>query len=172
VFLILERYFKNVPVEVRKCSCVGADEQDCGYAIDQHALPPWQDRLHRYHQSLNDRPLSDAKYGRFHAVGRTISRSNFIIGGVHLAIHSNEGCPGVPTQNAQSPAIVFGTSNVRAVFERLSESGVETRGPSDHGFGLVVSFRDPDGNFVEVLQEYEEPYEMESAASVGQEAKS
>lgn len=78
------------------------------------------------------------------------------VGGVHLAIHPNEGFPGVPTRNAQSPAIVFGTSDVKAVFERLSASGVETIGPSDHGFGLVVSFRDPDGNFVEILEEYEE----------------
>lgn len=93
------------------------------------------------------------------------------VGGVHLAIHSNEGFPGVPTRSAQSPAIVLGTSNVKAVFERLSASGVHTTGPSDHGFGLIVSFRDPDGNSVEILEEYEESYESESAAAV-QPAKS
>ncbi len=76
------------------------------------------------------------------------------VGGVHLAIHPNNGWPGVPARNAQSPAIVFGTSSVKAVSERLSTSGVETTGPTDHGFGLVVSFRDPDGNLIEVLEEY------------------
>jgi catechol-2,3-dioxygenase len=45
---------------------------------------------------------------------------------------------------------------VKAVAERLAASGVDVKGPTDHGFGLVVSFRDPDGNFVEVLEEYEE----------------
>ena len=75
------------------------------------------------------------------------------VGGVHLAIHPNEGFLGAPTRNAQSPVVVFGTSNVKAVYERLSASGIETNGPSDHGFGLIVSFRDPDGNLVEVLQE-------------------
>lgn len=93
------------------------------------------------------------------------------VGGVHLAIHSNEGFSGVPTRSAQSPAIVLGTSNVKAVFERLSASGVQTTGPSDHGFGLIVSFRDPDGNSVEILEEYEKSYESESPAAV-QPAKS
>ena len=78
------------------------------------------------------------------------------VGGVHLAIHSSEGFTGVPTRNAQSPAIVLGTSNVKAVFERLAASGVDTMGPSDHGFGLIVSFRDPDGNSVEILEAHED----------------
>jgi catechol 2,3-dioxygenase-like lactoylglutathione lyase family enzyme len=78
------------------------------------------------------------------------------VGGVHLAIHAGGGFTGVATRNAQSPAIVLGSSNVKAVFERLSASGVETTGPTDHGFGLVVSFRDPDGNLIEVLEEYED----------------
>jgi catechol-2,3-dioxygenase len=93
------------------------------------------------------------------------------LGGVHLAIHPNKGWPGVPTRNAQSPAIVFGTSNVKAISERVTASGIETTGPSDHGFGLVVSFRDPDGNVVEVLEVYEEPYGIESASAGGQKAK-
>ena len=76
------------------------------------------------------------------------------VGGVHLAIHASAGFAGVPTRDAQSPVIVLGTSNVKAVAERLSANGVHTTGPTDHGFGLIVSFRDPDGNFVEVLEEY------------------
>jgi catechol 2,3-dioxygenase-like lactoylglutathione lyase family enzyme len=76
------------------------------------------------------------------------------VGGVHLAIHSSAGFTGVPTRDAQSPVMVLGTSSVRAVAERLSASGVHIIGPTDHGFGLIVSFRDPDGNLVEVLEEY------------------
>lgn len=85
------------------------------------------------------------------------------LGGVHLAIHSNEGFPGVPTRSGQGPAIVLGTSDVKAVFDRLSASGVHVIGPSDHGFGVVVSFRDPDGNFIEIVEEYEEADQEESA---------
>lgn len=76
------------------------------------------------------------------------------LGGVHLAIHSSDGFGGPATGSARGPAIVLGTSSVQAVFERLTASGVQTTGPSEHDFGLVVSFRDPDGNFVEVLEEY------------------
>ena len=79
------------------------------------------------------------------------------VGGVHLAIHSSEGFAGVPRRDAQSPVMVLGTSSVRAVAERLAANSVQTIGPTDHGFGLIVSFRDPDGNLVEVLEEYEAP---------------
>jgi catechol 2,3-dioxygenase-like lactoylglutathione lyase family enzyme len=87
------------------------------------------------------------------------------LGGVHLAIHSSAGFAGVPVRDAQSPVMVLGTSSVRAVAERLSANGVHTIGPTDHGFGLIVSFRDPDGNLVEVLEEYEAPKTSESAAA-------
>jgi hypothetical protein len=36
--------------------------------------------------------------------------------------------------------------------------------PTDHGFGLIVSFRDLDGNCVEILEEYEAAKTSESAA--------
>jgi catechol 2,3-dioxygenase-like lactoylglutathione lyase family enzyme len=85
------------------------------------------------------------------------------VGGVHLAIHSSAGFSGVPARDAQSPVMVLGTSSVRAVAERLSACGVHTNGPTDHGFGLIVSFRDPDGNLVEVLEEYQAPRASESA---------
>lgn len=86
------------------------------------------------------------------------------VGGVHLAIHSSAGFTGVPARDGQSPIIVLGTSSVRAVAERLSANGVPTIGPTDHGFGLIVSFRDPDGNLVEVLEESVAAKTSESAA--------
>ena len=88
------------------------------------------------------------------------------VSGVHLAIHSSAGFAGVPARDAQSPVMVLGTSSVRAVAERLSARGVQTTGPTDHGFGLIVSFRDPDGNLVEILEEYGAPAKSESAVEV------
>ena len=72
--------------------------------------------------------------------------------GLHFAIHPADGWPGVPTQNAQSPVIAFSTSDANEIARRLSANGIECNGPFDHGFAQVVSFRDPDGNLVEVLE--------------------
>ena len=76
----------------------------------------------------------------------------YSLGDVHFAIHPGEGWPGVAVQNAQSPIITFSTSNLKEVAERLSAYGVKVNGPTDHGFGDVVSFRDPDGNFISVIE--------------------
>jgi catechol-2,3-dioxygenase len=74
------------------------------------------------------------------------------LGDVQFAIHNAEGWPGVPTRNAQSPIITFSTSNLKALVKRLSARGVKVTGPTDHGFGQIASFRDPDGNTVSVLE--------------------
>ncbi len=87
------------------------------------------------------------------------------VGGVHLAVHASAGFTGVLRRDAQSPVVVLGTSSVRAVAERLAANGVQAVGPTDHGFGLIVSFRDPDGNLVEVLEEYETNKTSESASA-------
>lgn len=74
------------------------------------------------------------------------------VGSVHLAIHPSDGWPGQSTCDAQSPMIAFRSSSLDQLAEKLSQRGVELSGPSDHGFADVISFRDPDGNHVEVLQ--------------------
>jgi predicted enzyme related to lactoylglutathione lyase len=75
------------------------------------------------------------------------------LGDVHFAIHSSAGgWKGVPTQNAQSPVISFGTSDVKAAAKRLAAWGIEVTGPTDQGFGHIASFRDPDGNSVTLIE--------------------
>jgi catechol 2,3-dioxygenase-like lactoylglutathione lyase family enzyme len=73
-------------------------------------------------------------------------------GNVHFAIHPAGGWTGAQRRNPRSPVIAFRTSNLKAVTERLSASGVRFRGPTDHGFAQVVSFRDPDRHLVEILE--------------------
>ena len=114
-------------------------------------ISPDPGALAKFYRSVLDLPLEDEEHP-----GVPL-HYGCDLGGVHLAIHANEGFPGIRAGSGQGPAIVLGTSNVKAVFERLTASGVHTTGPSDHGFGLVVSFRDPDGNVVEILEEY--PYD-------------
>jgi len=74
------------------------------------------------------------------------------LGGVHFAIHPAEGWPGTPTRDAQSPVIALRTSDAKMVAQRLRASGFKAAGPYDHGFAQVVTFRDPDGNHVEILE--------------------
>jgi catechol-2,3-dioxygenase len=77
----------------------------------------------------------------------------YSLGDVHFAIHSADGgWPGVATPNALSPVITFSTSNVKGVAKRLAANGVEVTGPTDHGFGHAISFRDPDGNSISILE--------------------
>lgn len=74
------------------------------------------------------------------------------LGDVHFAIHPAQGWPGVATRNARSPVISFSTSHLDKVAERLTARRVKVTGPSDHGFARVLSFRDPDGNHVSILE--------------------
>jgi catechol-2,3-dioxygenase len=77
----------------------------------------------------------------------------YSLGDVHFAIHPAEsGWPGVPIRSSRSPVIAFSTSDLKAVAKRLSASGVKVTGPTDHGFAQVISFHDPDGNFVSILE--------------------
>lgn len=88
------------------------------------------------------------------------------IGGVHLAIHPAEGWPGRETADARSPVIAFRTDDVERLAQRLTEHAVRYSGPLDHGWASVVSFRDPDGNHIEVLK-MSAPADGNAAAGVG-----
>jgi catechol 2,3-dioxygenase-like lactoylglutathione lyase family enzyme len=111
-------------------------------------ISPDASALAAFYRNVLDLPLEDEEHD-----GMPL-HYGCDVGGVHLAIHSSAGFAGVPSRDAQSPVIVLGTSDVKAVAERLSANGVQTTGPTDHGFGRIVSFRDRDGNLVEILEEY------------------
>ena len=74
------------------------------------------------------------------------------LGDVHFAIHSAEGWPGAAGSEPQSPVIALGIADAALAARRLDAAEIAHTGVSDHGFALVVSFRDPDGNHVELLQ--------------------
>lgn len=74
------------------------------------------------------------------------------LGPIHFAIHPAETWPGKPYEDAQSPVVVFHTADARAVFDSLQSIGIAATPPFDHGFAIIVSFRDPDGNNVQVMQ--------------------
>ncbi|MER5860711.1 VOC family protein [Streptomyces sp. NPDC059688] len=49
--------------------------------------------------------------------------------------------------------IMLVTTDVDADCARLTEAGAEVRGPDDHPWGRMASFRDPDGNGLMLLTE-------------------
>ena len=74
------------------------------------------------------------------------------VGNIHFAIHTSGGWPGEPNKNSQSPTLVFNSRNIQKLQRKLQSAGTDVKGPTDHGFAEVLSFRDPDGNLVEILQ--------------------
>ena len=59
---------------------------------------------------------------------------------------------GVSHSDTRSPVVALAISDAAEAAERLQAAEVSITGPFDHGFAVVVSFRDPDGNHVELLQ--------------------
>lgn len=74
------------------------------------------------------------------------------LGAVHVAIHPAETWPGEATKSAQSPVIVFEAPDATAVFDKLQEHNIPATPPFDHGFATIVSFRDLDGNNVQIME--------------------
>lgn len=74
------------------------------------------------------------------------------IGGVHFAIHPSGDWPGESRRDAQSPVLVFHTTDVDAAYEKLVAHGVKATPPFDHGFAVLTAFDDPDGNNIQVMR--------------------
>ncbi len=72
--------------------------------------------------------------------------------GVHLAIHPAESWPGIASREPRSPVVVLATADVNDAYERIVGAGVTVTPPYDHGFGILISLRDPDGNNVQLLE--------------------
>ncbi|HEY7783220.1 MAG TPA: VOC family protein [Pyrinomonadaceae bacterium] len=109
-------------------------------------ISPNAKRLREFYKAILDLPLEKEMHD-----GMTL-HYGCSLGDVHFAIHSDSDWPGVASRNSQSPVIAFSTSNLKAVAKRLSANGVKAIGPNDHGFGQVISFRDPDGNNVSIIE--------------------
>jgi predicted enzyme related to lactoylglutathione lyase len=110
-------------------------------------ISPDAKRLSDFYKTILGLPLQEENHD-----GIAI-HYGYSLGDVHFAIHSaGGGWTGVPTRNAQSPVISLGTSNLKLVVKRLAARGVEVTGPTDHGFGYIASFRDPDGNHISLVE--------------------
>ena len=109
-------------------------------------ISPNAKRLCEFYRATLGLPLEEEVHGGMPP------HYGYSLGDVHFAIHPAEGWPGIPTHNSRSPVISFSTSSLDAVAERLHARGVKVTGPTDYGFGQGISFRDPDGNHVSILE--------------------
>lgn len=74
------------------------------------------------------------------------------IGELHFGIHppANLGKTGAGNSNT---SIAFNVESLEAVTERLARLGAEAVTEAhDEGFGMVASYRDPDGNLFEIVE--------------------
>lgn len=82
------------------------------------------------------------------------------LGNLHFAIHTLADFGETATGNATTK-IAFTVDSLASYVTRLTEHGHNpVREPHDEGFGPVASFRDPDGNLIELV---ELKYEFKSA---------
>ena len=84
-------------------------------------------------------------------------RPNFIAfrwGDMRLSVGEHDGVSG-PTREPHRVMVNLATSDIHAAFKRLSERGVTFVRPpeQEHWGGWVATFRDPDGNTLQLLQQ-------------------
>lgn len=74
------------------------------------------------------------------------------LGEVHFGIHPPANL-GLDRAGGGSTSIAFNVDSLEAVGARLAALGAEQiAAPHDEGFGLVASYRDPEGNPFEVVE--------------------
>jgi catechol 2,3-dioxygenase-like lactoylglutathione lyase family enzyme len=75
------------------------------------------------------------------------------LGGVHFAIHPPENFAHSPETGPGGVRIAFRTGDIQRAADALTEHRVPRLfGPDDLGWCHMLSFRDPDGNVVEIVQ--------------------
>jgi catechol 2,3-dioxygenase-like lactoylglutathione lyase family enzyme len=75
------------------------------------------------------------------------------LGQVHFAVHPPENFPLAPESGSGGVRFALNVDDIASWTRRLEERGVELLfGPLDLGWSQMLGFRDPDGNYVELVQ--------------------
>ena len=84
--------------------------------------------------------------------GDLIEHFGIDIGEVHLGIHPPENL-GMSEVGNSSVSIAYNVNSLSDVLTRLTQqNAVEVFPPHDEGFGMVASYKDPEGNQFEVVE--------------------
>jgi catechol 2,3-dioxygenase-like lactoylglutathione lyase family enzyme len=78
----------------------------------------------------------------------------FEVGGIRISIGRHSEVHG-PTLEPARVMVNFNVADIAAAYDRLRAAGVEFLRPPEHEHwgGLVATFRDPDGNLLQLLQQ-------------------
>ena len=92
--------------------------------------------------------------------GDLIEHFGIDIGEIHLGIHPPENLNMSEVGNS-SFSIAYNVESLSQVMQRLAEqNAIQVLPPHDEGFGIVASYKDPEGNQFEVV---ELSYDFESS---------
>lgn len=114
----------------------------CGVIITTKEMEP----LVRFYRDVVGLPLQKEEHGGLDV------HYGIDLGRVHFAIHPLSDF-GETTPGNAATKIAFEVDSLTAYVRRLNEHGVAcVNEPHDEGFGPVASFKDPDGNLIELVE--------------------
>lgn len=91
-------------------------------------------------------PLVDEQHGR------EALHYGCTLGELHFAVHPVENWPGAPEVGRGGVRFAFRIADADASAASLAARGVRFEGPSDEDWGRTLRLRDPDGNYIELVQ--------------------
>lgn len=104
------------------------------------------EKLAAFYSSLFDIAFEREQHGDL------IEHYGIDIGEIHLGIHPPENLGKTEVGNS-SISIAYNVDSLSDVLKRLGEqNAVEVLPPHDEGFGMVASYKDPEGNQFEVVE--------------------
>ena len=102
----------------------------------------------RFYMESLGLPLEDEQHGG----GGEALHFACTLGGLHFAVHPTENWPYASETGPGGFRIALRTLDARAAAESLRASGQDFEGPIDEGWSQMLRLRDPDGNYVELVQ--------------------
>jgi catechol 2,3-dioxygenase-like lactoylglutathione lyase family enzyme len=90
--------------------------------------------------------------GEQHAGGGEALHFGCTLGGLHFAVHPVENWPYAPEVGPGGARLAFRIDDADASAAVLAKRAVRFEGPIDEGWARMIRLRDPDGNYVELVQ--------------------